>query len=91
MSQLVPVSKPSGQRTSARRISHRHGETSNTAADSVNLSQRQVDQLQETPLVTPEVRIGEADRLRGSTSLGQVIAFLIELADKDALDCAPRE
>ncbi len=91
MSQLVSVSEPSVQRALARRKSLHHSEPGNKAVLTVGPSQKQMGQLQENTLAISALRLGEAGGSQATTSLGQVMAFLIELADQDATSCPVNE
>ena len=91
MSQFTAVSGHNVESIKDERTQSRQSESSNQVGHSGDHSQRHSDHLQDKGLDTLAMRTGAVGSVRGPTSLGQVIVFLIELADKDAPECRIRE
>lgn len=81
MSQLAGVSGHNEENIKDKRTQSSQNESSDRAGHSRDHSQRHADYLQGMGLDALAMRTGKVDSMRGAASLGQVMVFLIELAD----------
>jgi len=87
MSQSITVSNQNALGKGDERTLSCHGESNLGAGCLGSQSRKRVEQLQGNNLDTLAMRAVEVRGVKGGARLGQVVAFLIELADKEVADC----
>jgi hypothetical protein len=87
MSQSIAVTEYNEHKMIDERAQPKQSERTSWVGRISRQGSKGTDRLQDKSIDTLVIRTAEADGMQGVTKLGQVMMFLIELADKDTSDC----